>query len=477
MFNRKNVRPVVLATATLLSATALVSVGKVHEVAAADPSPTATEEEQKGKIRPGRKNVDLQVYGHVNQAFLFARGAGDASRTDIVDNDNSASRFGLRGQYNFGDWFSGVRLEFNAERNTTDELTFDTDSDNGTEAGSGDGEDDFLSVRRVHWNVGSKAFGNLTVGFAQTATEGITERDLSGTTLISESDIDDIGGELQFGNGIFDTLGTDFEVDDFFNNLDGARSPTITYDLPKFAIGPGALKITVSGRVEDDDGAGDDEDDDGTLSGAFEDGVQFLPSVAAVYQAEFDGFEIDTGIGYRREKDISVGDFAVNSNVFLGSLSVLAANGTNFTVGGGVQTFSEDDDQGATGDLDPGNENFVFVKAGHRFDAFSFGKTSVSIDGFWGKQIEDLGGGGSPVATEINADVDALSFGGGIVQEVKPLGAEFYAGARYYSVDIEDFRNTDGSALSAAQTDGIATQGLTDLDGIFVFFTGARIRF
>lgn len=391
-------------------------------------------------IRAGRasSDVELQVYGHLNQAFLYA-GNGETSRFDIVDNDNSGSRLGFRAKYDpeNSPWSAGTRLELGFEVNTTDELTFSTDGGNGTNAG----DSDFLTLRWANLFFNHEDYGTINLGFGETATQGVAERDLSGTTLIAESDVDDTGGELQFSGLIgglpVAELGTGFEVDDFFSNLDGDRDSAVSYHSPRI----GGVQLKLAGRVEDV------PEDDGISAST---GVNFAPDASLNYKAEFAGYEIDGAVGWRREPDaIVVNDNAIGSNVYLGSVSALAPFGTNLTVGGGVEVFNTDSDTIE-------NENFFYVKLGQRLDLFDMGETRLSVDFFRGED--------NSAAGILGEQTEAISFGGGIVQVVKPLGAEVYLGLRYYDVDLGI--DNDASAANNVNT-----------DGLFTILSGARVRF
>ena len=361
-----------------------------------------------GSIRAGKAKdgIEAQVYGHVNQALLYADN-GQTSRFDVVDNDNSASRLGFRGKYSNGDWTSGVRLEVNFEVNTTDELTFSTGDENGETAG----DSDFLSLRWANLFFSNKNYGTVNLGFGEIATQGVSEVDLSGTTLVAESDVDDIGGELQFGNDENAELGDGFEVDDFFSNLDGDRDSAVSYHTPRIAGFQGKVALR-------------SEEAPGGVSG-----VRFQPDASINYEGNFFDTEFEAAAGYRRE---------VGSNVYIGSSSALFSTGTSLTIGGGYETNLGDD-------VD--NENFVYVKLGQKLDLFDFGGTAVSIDFFRGEDNSAAG---------LDDQTEAISFGGGIVQKVKPLGAEVYFGGRYYDID--------------------AGNG-TETDGLFTLFSGARIKF
>lgn len=413
----EQLRQVVEQSAEALAA-ATARIEELERQQAEDREAVAAVEQRSGSIRAGqaKAGVEAQVYGQVNQAFLYADNK-QTSRFDVVDNDNSGSRFGFRGKYTNGDWTSGVRLEVNFEVNTTDELTFSTDGGNGTNAG----DEDFLSLRWANLFFSNKNYGTLNLGFGEIATQGISESDLSGTTLIAQSDVDDIGGELQFGNSAAPELGTGFEVDDFFSNLDGFRDSAISYHSPRIE----GFQFKVAGRVDDDEG--------GTT------GAAFRPDVSVNYENSFGGYDMEAAVGFRREEE---------ANVFIGSVSALAPFGTSLTLGGGFQ-----DNMEIGNSLDPlaedPNENFAYVKLGQKLDLFEIGTTAFSADFFRGSSADQFNPatGGQSLA---------VSFGGGVVQKVKPLGAEVYAAARYYSVE---------------------TGNGVDTDGILTFFTGARVKF
>ena len=47
-------------------------------------------------VTSGTQNSEIKSYGHVNKAVLYSDD-GDKGRGYIVDNDNSSTRFGLKG--------------------------------------------------------------------------------------------------------------------------------------------------------------------------------------------------------------------------------------------------------------------------------------------------------------------------------------------------------------------------------------------
>lgn len=370
-------------------------------------------------INPGRKKVDLRVFGHINQGVLFANTDGN-DITRVVDNDNSASRIGFIGQYKANNgWTAEARLELGFELNSTDDIAFES-------SGELDDEDisDFLSARWAHVKFSNKKFGSLAVGLTEEASQGVSETDLSGTTLIAEADVDDFGGALQFvdeDTGAF--LGSGAEVNDLFSNFDGAREFGVAYASPRFQ----GVQLEASAFQVD---GGED-----TVAGEEEASINY--SFSANYKNTFAGYKVEGAVAYRLDNDSL-------SDVLIASASTLAPNGINLTAGGGIE-FQDGDNDGLSGE----NENFFFVKLGYRAKLIEAGETRLSVDFFRG-QDNTLGD------TVTFEQTDAISIGGGVVQVIKDLGTEAFLGARYFDIDAGN---------------GVET------DGIIAVLSGARIRF
>jgi len=330
------------------------------------------------------KDVTLEISGRVNQAVLFA----DNDRTDktfIVDNDNSASRIGLEGEANMGDWKTGTEFVIGLEVNTTDEIKF-TDVDAGDQDQFGEG--DLGDVRQAHWWISSPGFGYLSIGQGDEADEDASEVDLSGTTCcIAQSDVDDTAGGLEFAIPAFDAVdpeNDDDEVDDFFSNLDGGRDSRVFYQTPSF----GGLALRGSLTQEDD----------------------FLPALGATYGGSFGESEFEAAIGYRSPED--------DSDTLHGSFSVMTPTGINFTFATGTQDSDASEDP-----------NFFYGKLGYKTSNItSAGSTRFSIDFFQGRNNDTFASPGGDLP-------EATSIGAGVVQKVDALSTEFYFGIRNYSVE------------------------------------------
>ncbi|MGF1475327.1 MAG: porin [Geminicoccaceae bacterium] len=373
----------------------------------------AVEEAQTVRVEPDRGSpTRLEISGRINQAFLFADNGSD-DQAFIVDNDNSGSRFGLRGESDVEETTVGAYLELGFEVNTTDEIDFGDDGPVGDEAG----ESDFLDVRHAEVYIENDTYGTLALGFGDIATESISEVDFSGTgCCFSESDVDDLAGGLAFETG--------GDVDSFFSNLDGFRTSRVAYTTPTFA----GFNLSVAGRQEDE---------------------TFEPDVSVSYGATIAEHDFEAAVGWRLEDEESNGTDLEDSNTVHGSFSILSPTGLNFTAAAGGEFFDEED-------VDLEEEYFVFGKVGWRAGFFDMGETRFSVDGFFGEDItNDFG------VDDGNFDdpVEAFSVGGGVVQVVDDFSTEFYVGGRVYWLELPD------------------SAGVGDPDALYAITTGARVRF
>lgn len=359
--------------------------------------------------------VRLTLAGRVNQAVLFAD-QGDQSQAFVVDNDNSGSRLEVLAEADLGDWTSGVEVVVSAEVNSTDEINFDS------VGGNADENADLGDFRQAHWFVEHPQYGTLSIGQGDTAAEDMSHVDLSGTDCcIAASDVDDTAGGLQFAaaDGTDLVEGDDDEIDDFFDALDGSRASRVLYETPQ--VWGFGLR--------------------GSLANA-DDGGNLQPAVAATYAATFRGFDVEGAVAWRHD---DAEDEVDSGQVINGSVSILSPVGISLTLAGGWKNSDDDSFD------DP---NAYYAKLGYREEFFDFGDTRFSVDYFVGHNNVTFASpaGGLPEATSI---------GGGIVQAVDPLAAEFYVGVRTYKV--EDLY-LDGEQIG-------------DPDSLLTVISGARVRF
>jgi hypothetical protein len=165
--------------------------------------------------------VDIKISGQINRAALYADD-GDTAKWFFVDNDNSSTRFRFTGFNDFEhDWKVGIVWEVEMQSDPSNKVNMDDD-------GSDFGDVNFDERKMEFW---VEKWGRLWLGQGDTASNGTSEIDLSGTTVASYSDIAAVGGGFEFQkNGV----GTDITVGDSRSNFDGlSRRDRIRYDTPK----------------------------------------------------------------------------------------------------------------------------------------------------------------------------------------------------------------------------------------------------
>ncbi|MCP4922472.1 MAG: porin [bacterium] len=157
--------------------------------------------------------------GHVNRAALFLDN-GRNSKVLHVDNDGSSTRLWASGKAKINeDVALGAKVEFQLESNSTASVDVDTPNSSSS-----------ISDRKMEFYVKSSDYGTLWVGKGNMASDGSSERDLSGTGLAGYSGISDTAGGAKFVTpaGVKGpTLGS------VYSNMDGlGRKNRVRYDTP-----------------------------------------------------------------------------------------------------------------------------------------------------------------------------------------------------------------------------------------------------
>ncbi len=135
--------------------------------------------------RKGNRKVSLEISGQVNEALMYWDD-GTESNAYIVTNDNSRSRVRFKGKAKInGDLEAGYLLEIGirgANSKRVNQLDDNAAADSG------------LDLRHSTWYLKSKTFGQVNVGLTGTASEDITEANLSQTGAFAKySDMEDSG--------------------------------------------------------------------------------------------------------------------------------------------------------------------------------------------------------------------------------------------------------------------------------------------
>lgn len=345
-------------------------------------------------IKAAKKKIDVKLYGQVNKAVMLA---DDSENDDVlfVDNDASSTRIGIKAKSkSMGNLSAGAQFEAEFQGNDSNKVSMASTSYSA----------DFSKRQMKVWLKHKKA-GKLIIGHGSTATDGITEKDLSGTTLAGYSHIKINGAAFKFWDetktagdpGSYS--GTD--VGDVFDHLDGSRKGMVRYDSPELA----GFTLSASGAEEN------------------------YSDIAVTYHKKLDPLEIKAGLGYAYE-----GEGEDPRSRMSGSASVLFNFGLNLTVASGSAEFED-----PTATIDRDDASFSYFKVGYTFKAFDMGSTAVSFD--YG-MFDDFDAEGD----------EGTVYGLQIVQKVKDLNSEFYLGFRNFeldrdsttspNVDLEDIQTT-----------------------------------
>lgn len=145
-----------------------------------------------GVVATSAQAIDVELYGQVNKAVVGANIADDNLGADlnIVDNDISSTRFGLRGNQQLDNGLTASVLiegELQAQPSNTFAVA------NGTPGATNDGGGSAWATRHARVGLGGQ-WGALFVGETSTASDGVAEIDLSAAQDVSTSAADRIGG-------------------------------------------------------------------------------------------------------------------------------------------------------------------------------------------------------------------------------------------------------------------------------------------
>jgi hypothetical protein len=327
------------------------------------------------KVAAAPPNVHLAISGHVHRALLYIDdGDDDGSDQDKsffnVDSNNSATRlrFLARGQLDehraIG---SNIVLQF--QSNATGDISQRDSSST----------EDFVGTRNLEVWFSHTGYGKVWMGKGHTASDGATERDLSGTGVAAYSGVGDIAAGIEFrapGGGLSGN-----SIGSIFNNLDGlGRDNRLRYDTPSFRGANLALSLVDGG------------DWDAALIYSQKLPKRGLALVAAAHYAD-----ATSARGYDQ-------------------------------VGGSVSVREESSGLSLTGALglrdqsDGTERTFGYVKLGWQAEFFRFGRSVMSIDIF---TTQDA----------IAEGDDGLSAGYFIVQRFRETGTELYGGFRWYDYE------------------------------------------
>lgn len=333
-----------------------------------------------------KKTMKLVVSGHVNRAVVLADN-GTTSGFHHVTTSFSQTR--VR-------WIGTGKINDDVSAMTYIEMGNNPSNSNVQDLGdNGDQDGNALSDRFAEIRLTSKSMGKLYMGQGSSATDGVSEADLSGTGIISLNGL----GTLISGDETFQSNGaaSNGNVDTHFTNFDGnSRQDRIRYDTPKF----GGMQVSIGHSNNDEWG------------------------VALRYGASIGSMKIKAAIAHTDQSHTSADGLTFNH----GAVSVLFPQGISLTVGAADQ----DNEAGGAND----SEEWRYAKIGYKFKGSNVGQTRLFADI---SQNKDRAAAGN--------DAEYISFG--IVQIVEPLGAELYGVYRQFSLDTTGTDPDDVTSLAA----------------------------
>lgn len=311
--------------------------------------------------------VDIQLYAQLDRAMLLADDGNDA-QTYHVD---MGTRLGLKGNVSINsDVTLGTKFEVAFKSNDIAEISQEDRSVGG----------DHFSGRHMDIYLDSKRFGKLSLGQGNTASNGSSEIDFSGTDNWFSSGAYGAAEGIYFYNSLSNSLSLT-RVGDAFGNMDGlSRRDRIRYDTPDFT----GFILSTSFTEE----SGED--------------------IAARYSGASAGFSWAGAVAYAKPHGLS----ATIHEQINGSTYLLLDNGLNFTVAAGKQKRASAFEDAA----------FYYGKIGYRWKLFNSGESAISIDyGHYNDQATDGDMG--------------RTLGIAFVQAVRNWGTQFYVGWRNYDLD------------------------------------------
>jgi predicted porin len=221
----------------------------------------AVESREAPSVLSGNDNVSLSVSGQINRGLLVVDDGEDSDYFN-VDTDNSGSRVRFVGKARMNeDLTVGTTLEVENQPNASNSVNLQDEVDPDL---------DGFGTRKVELYFESKTFGKLSLGQGDTASNGSSEVDLSGTTVATYSGANGftLSGSL-LDNGTSDaalrygsTIGG-FKVQGAVAYANGSGDDRFNfeqYNGSASVLAPFGLNLTVAGGVRDrDDVSGDDE--------------------------------------------------------------------------------------------------------------------------------------------------------------------------------------------------------------------------
>jgi predicted porin len=338
------------------------------------------------EIKSGSDKVQLKLYGELDRAVMYADD-GYQDKIFHVDNTHSETRVGLNGEVAAKDGLTvGGNFELKWDANPSRVVSMDEESISGEFA---------AELIEVYFDNSDNA-GKLFIGQGSTASDESSEIDISGTSIIGNAGVADLGGGLHWYDAAAKQY-VDLTADEVFHggiSTEGlGKINRVLYETPSF----GGFTFGAS--------AGEGE----------------VVDFALRYSAEFGSNQLEAKAAWSNPGN---GVSQIN-----GSASLLLASGLNFTL---AASSKDVDAMPANGD-DP---TFMYGKIGYKCDKLSsLGSSAVSVDyGMFNN------------AAVLDIEQEATALGVQFVQELAAYSTELYAGYRLFA--LEDNTSADYEDIS-----------------------------
>mgnify|MGYP005850174861 CR=1 FL=1 len=337
----------------LASATLFAAMGLLTNAHAKDPV-----------VRSENNDFNLQITGRLNRALMAV---DDGNQTTLlhVDNNNGSSRVSFVAESNNdGPLMVGAAYEAEFTINNSASISQEEGSKNDTQA---------FEARRAEIYFEHDNLGTLWLGQGDTATNDVSQRDLSGTMNAGYSFTSLVGGGILFRDSSTGLL-SNTDLGDVSDNLDGfSRNTRLRYDSPEF--GNWEFRTSVI--------------NDGALD------------ASAFYSSRIQGVRVIAALGIGNASELGDQTNAPSYDYQVsGSISARTKQGYNLTFASGRATAIA-----ANAD----DLSFFYTKAGYRSDIFpQIGETAVSVD--WNQtQNKDQNNDRSDViGIQLAQDIDAI---------------------------------------------------------------------
>ncbi len=384
----------------LLGGIGLLVLTQVPNTSFADPLPKIEKKFENGSV--------LRFYGQINKGFLNYDDGQETETYNIIDNQVSNTRFGLTYKSSFAetwDYLGTIEIQYAPYSTSNINILNDSPPSGAYDFGNS-------NIRKIDNQFTSEGVGAFYLGQGNMASQDTSEVDLSGTTVITKSAVQEVAGAQLFRQA--DGTLSKITVKNAFNNYNGlGRKVRLRYDTPSFngfslrtSFGRDLLYDTSDAFVQD----------------AVQD--QNLYDLALAYEGESSDFKYEAQLAYSYKESYTANGKTTNGvHILNGSGSVLhQPTGLSLTAAAG-----QHDNGTVTG-------SYGFVKAGWQAELITLGKTAFAIDYYKGT---DINGAGS------DSDSTAIS----IVQNITDWNTELWATYRVYSYNDAKADYDDGHAL------------------------------